>query len=242
MISAILLRVTRKRNADATGLAKRDACPIRQTWKISVAWCNSGLTEASDSSIGEETAMPEFQAHPPIDARRPFDPSSTEGRFACLAHLRKRSGVYIFRHTRTHKILYIGESHTLRLNERIEQHYHPRDRGGNFRINHCKTYCNLSRCGNVSGQDKKACGSQPETSYEELLSYLCFKQLLSLSEILVFSFEDSAAYMIPAVEYKLISRLKPMHTDLPEHEPADVECVNDTVCNIIQHLETPAGG
>ena len=186
--------------------------------------------------------MLEFEAHHPIDAGRPFDPSSTEGRFACLDHLGGCNGVYIFRHTRTHKILYIGESHTSRLNERIEQHYHPRNTGGNFRINHCKTYCNLSGCGNVSGQDKEACGSRPETSYEELLSYLCFKQLLSLSEILVFSFANSVANEIPAVEYSLISRRKPMYTDLPEHIPAGVECVNDTVCSIIQHLETPAGG
>lgn len=183
--------------------------------------------------------MPEFQSHPPIDAGIPVTiPSGTHGRFDCLNPLSGCYGVYIFRRTRTRRVLYVGQSDTQGLDIRIRQHYQRRDTGGNFRINYCEIHCNLQRCGNVRGQDKKACGEEPETSCEELLSFQCFKQLLELSEILAFSVANDE---ILAVEYDLIDRLEPMYTNLPENVPAGVECVNDTVCSIIHSLETPAG-
>lgn len=194
--------------------------------------------------------MPEFEPHRSIDAGIPFNfPCGRTGRYDCLNCLDGHLGVYIFQNTSTAKVLYVGQSYKQGLKARIIQHYKPGDSGGDFRINHCTIHCNLQRC-TRDGDRMTACGCERdrsmdhcreicEPSCDELLSYQCFKQLLRLSEIRAFTVTGNE---ISAIEYDLISRLRPTYTNLPEHAPDGVEAVNDIVCSIIHSLRTPADG
>ena len=129
-------------------------------------------------------------------------PEFEKGKYACLDDLAERYGVYIF-HCNS-EVLYVGESHKQDLKTRIVQHYRPRDRGGNFRINYCKEHCNTQEC----HPEKKACKNKDELSFKN------FKCLVQSSQILPFCIDVNANDVedkILAFEYELIYQLEPRY-------------------------------
>ena len=147
-----------------------------------------------------------------IDAGLPFRDVGNNN-FSCFRNFSDSIGVYVFQNRGTGNVLYVGKSNSLshRLGKRIRQHYTPRNKGGNFRINWCKENCDESRCGN-----RKQCKDSNEPSFMD------FKCRVRESRLIVFSFvrdgnepaiSESIKNQISALESALIRELRPKYDD-----------------------------
>lgn len=105
--------------------------------------------------------------------------------YDCFKPVENQKGVYVFQEKNTREVLYVGKAGfegNQSLEERVQQHYHKKDEGANFRRNWAKCNC---RC-----EDKKCSGKDDR----------CFRRyldLISQSRVIFFCIcnnDDDAAF------------------------------------------------
>ena len=113
--------------------------------------------------------------------------------YGAFKTLKDKNGIYIFFNRSTKEVLYVGESHTNRLGDRIEQHYTKGDTGGNFYKNYCT---------------KQGVSTRSDRAFER------FKSLLRCTSIFVILPDGKGGdekHRVKAIEIDLIRHLAPKY-------------------------------